>query len=116
VTEELLWREYEQASLLLLASLEETAPVAIAEAFAVGLPVVGTDAGGIPDMVGDGETGFVRPVRDVAGLAQCVLAILRDVALRERLAANARQVGRAEFALDAIAQKTVAAYREILGD
>jgi 1,2-diacylglycerol 3-alpha-glucosyltransferase len=114
VPDHVLWEEYERASLLLMTSLEETAPVALGEACAVGLPAVGTDAGGIPDMIRNDETGYVRPVGDIAGLAERVVAILEDPQLRTRLAAAAREVGRAEFALDAIARKTHAAYQEIL--
>jgi len=115
VPEEVLWAEYEAASVLLLTSIEETAPVAIGEACAVGIPVVGTDAGGIPHMVRDGETGFVRPVGDVEGLAAAVGSILTSAELRERLARRAREVGESEFGLDGIARRTVEVYEEVLG-
>ncbi len=115
VPSSVLREEYGRASLLLMPSLEETAPVALGEAHAVGLPMVGTAAGGIPYLIREGETGFVRPVGDVEGLAERVLAILRDDGLRHRLAGRARQIGRAEFALAPIAQRTAGVYREILG-
>lgn len=111
-----LREEYARASLLLLTSLEETAPVALGEACAVGLPQVGTDAGGIPDLLRHGETGFVCPVKDAAALAERMGQILGDAELRSRFAKRAREVGRAEFSLDAIAEKTVAAYREVLAE
>jgi glycosyltransferase involved in cell wall biosynthesis len=116
VPDESLWEEYAKASLLLLTSLEETAPVALGEALAVGLPAVVTDAGGNPYLIQDGETGFVRPVGDVEALAERVIELLRDGELRARLATHAREVGRRHFALDAIAAQTVAAYEEILGN
>jgi glycosyltransferase involved in cell wall biosynthesis len=115
VPDEVLWEEYEKASVLLMTSLEETAPVALSEAFAVGLPAVGTEAGGIPFMIREGETGFVRPIKDVEALSGRVLAILRDDNLRSRLAATSREIGRTEYALEPIARKTYAAYEEILG-
>lgn len=115
VPNDVLWDEYRKASLLLIPSLEETAPVAISESYAVGLPVVGSDAGGIPYMVRENETGFVRPVGDVTGLADRVVAILEDPDLRDRLSRRARAIGRDEFALDAIAAKTFAVYESILG-
>jgi len=114
VPDETLWREYERASLLLIPSLEETAPVAIGEACAVGLPQVGTVAGGIPYLIREGETGYVRPVGDVPGLAEKVIAILTDQKLRERLAGQAKELGGREFSLDAIARRTLAAYQEVL--
>jgi glycosyltransferase involved in cell wall biosynthesis len=115
VPAEVLWREYAGASLLLMTSLEETAPVAIGEAFAAGIPVVATGVGGIPFMVRNGDDGFVLPVGDAAGLAEAVIGILTDAPLRTRLGAAAKRTGRREFSLDAIAGKTVAAYEEILG-
>ena len=114
VPDEQLWEEYERAAVLLLTSKEETAPVALGEACAVGLPAVGTDAGGIPYMIRDGETGFVRPVGDTAGLAERTVAIMTDAPLRDRLAARAREVGRQEYALDRITEQTLAAYRTIV--
>jgi len=114
VPDKKLWEEYERAAVLLLTSKEETAPVALGEACAVGLPAVGTDAGGIPTMIHDGETGFVRPVGDTAGLAERIVAILTDAPLRDRLAARAREVGHQEYALDRITEQTLAAYRTIV--
>jgi glycosyltransferase involved in cell wall biosynthesis len=115
VPEAELHREYERASLLLLTSIEETAPVALGEAHAIGIPSVGTDAGGIPFMIRDGETGFVRPVGDVEGLAEAVGVLLGDADRRETVAAAARRVGEAEYSLERIARATVDAWREILG-
>jgi len=114
VPNEVLWQEYEKSSLLLIPSLEETAPVALGEACAVGLPAVGSDAGGIPYMIHDGETGFVRPVRDVEGMAERVVAILKDDNLRRRLASRAKEIGLQDFSMAAIVGKTLAAYKEIL--
>jgi glycosyltransferase involved in cell wall biosynthesis len=115
VPDSTLRAEYAKASVLLMTSIEETAPVAIGEACAAGIPQVGTDAGGIPDLIREGETGFVRPIGDVDGLAERLIVVLRDRNLRDRLAQRAKEVGRAEFSLDAIAKKTLDAYREILG-
>lgn len=114
VSDEVLHQEYARATLLLLTSIEETAPVALGESHAVGIPAVGTDAGGIPWMIRDGETGFVRPIGDVGGLAERVRVLLSDHNLRNRLAANARRVGEEEYSLDRIARKTVEAWETIL--
>jgi glycosyltransferase involved in cell wall biosynthesis len=106
--------EWERASVLLMTSIEETAPVALGEACAVGVPQIGTDAGGIPDLIRHGETGFVCPVGDAGAIAERLIAVLRDAELRERLARRAKEIGRTEFALDAIAAKTHEAYETIL--
>jgi glycosyltransferase involved in cell wall biosynthesis len=99
---------------LLIPSLEETAPVALGEACAVGLPAVGSDAGGIPYMIHDGETGYVRPMRDVEGMAERVVAILKDDELRSRLSSRAKAIGLQDFSMSAIVGKTLTAYQEIL--
>jgi glycosyltransferase involved in cell wall biosynthesis len=115
VPEEVLWAEYSRATVLLMTSLEETAPVAIGEAYVAGIPVVCTAAGGMPLMVTEGETGYVRPVGDVEGLARAVARLLTTPDERERLARRAAEVGREEFSLEAIGRKTLAAYRAIAG-
>jgi glycosyltransferase involved in cell wall biosynthesis len=66
-------------------------------------------------MIRDGETGFVRPVGDVEGLAEAVGVLLGDADRRETVAAAARRVGEAEYSLERIARATVDAWREILG-
>ncbi len=114
VPNETLREEFAQASLLLIPSLEETAPVAIGEACAAGVPQVGADSGGIPWMIREGETGFVRPVGDVAGLAESVISLLTDDVLRSRMAKTARDLAEKEYALVPIIDKTINVYEEIL--
>ena len=65
-------------------------------------------------MIREGETGFVRPAGDVTGLAERVIAILKNHELRQRLALGAKEAGRQEFALGVIAGKTAEVYQEIL--
>lgn len=67
-------------------------PVSILEAFACGVPVVSTCAGGIPDMLEDGVAGLLVPVGDEAAMAEAVLRILRD----PLLALNFSSVGMVE--------------------
>jgi glycosyltransferase involved in cell wall biosynthesis len=114
VPEEVLFEEYATASVMLLTSVEETAPVAIGEAYAVGIPVVGTDAGGIPHMIREGETGFVKPIGDDGGLAAAVLELLDSRERRDRFARRAREIGESDFALEGIARRTLEIYRELL--
>jgi glycosyltransferase involved in cell wall biosynthesis len=114
VPEEVLFEEYAAASVMLLTSVEETAPVAIGEAYAVGIPVVGTDAGGIPHMIREGETGFVKPIGDDGGLAAAVLELLDSRERRDRFARRAREIGESDFALEGIARRTLEIYRELL--
>ncbi len=77
--------------LLVLPSIYEEMGSVLAEAMACGLPVVASDVGGIPDVVGDGETGILVPPGDVAALTKALDGVLRDAALRARLGAQARR-------------------------
>jgi glycosyltransferase involved in cell wall biosynthesis len=59
---------------------------------AAGVPVVGSDVGWIPDLIHDGEDGFVVPDGNVAGLEARLRELLADPALCRRLGANGYQV------------------------
>ena len=82
---------YDGADVFVLATLQETYSMAVAEALARGLPVVGTATGAIPDLVGD-EAGLVVPPGDAEALAGALTCVLGDAALRARLADGARRV------------------------
>jgi glycosyltransferase involved in cell wall biosynthesis len=59
--------------------------VAVLEASACGLPVVVSDAGGLPEVVLNGETGFVVKREDPAATAYALLQLVTDDALRQRM-------------------------------
>ena len=67
-------------------------PVAILEACAMGLPVVSTNVGGVPDLLEHGETGLLTPDADDAAMADAVLRLLGDPDLSSRLSRNGRQL------------------------
>jgi glycosyltransferase involved in cell wall biosynthesis len=80
------------SSLLLFPPVEpEGHPRVVLEAMSAGLPVVTTDRGAISETVVDGESGFVLPEPIPAELADRVLRLLRDQALRHRMAKAARE-------------------------
>ncbi|MGE0711943.1 MAG: glycosyltransferase family 4 protein [Planctomycetota bacterium] len=87
----------------------------VLDALAAGCPVVGTEAGGMPEILIDGETGLVCPVRDPAAIARALLRLLGDPALARRLAeAGAARVA-ARFSTDAMVEGTLRVYRRLLG-
>jgi N-acetyl-alpha-D-glucosaminyl L-malate synthase BshA len=69
------------SDLLLLPSETESFGLVALEAMAAGVPVVSSNVGGLPEVNAQGETGFLRPVGDVEGMAQDCLQVLNDTRL-----------------------------------
>lgn len=67
-------------------------PTVLLEAMALGLPCIGSDVTGIPELIGDGETGLIAPEGDAPALARAIARLLDDPALRLRLSTAARRV------------------------
>jgi len=81
----------ESADVFVHCSDNEGLPVAISEALSAGLPVVASNVGGIPDLVREGENGFLVGPDDHAQFAERVAQLVRDDALRGKMSANARR-------------------------
>lgn len=75
----------------------ETLPVTLLEAAACGTPAVATAVGSVADVVAEGETGFVVPAGDAAALADRIVRLLGDAALRERMGTAARRRAEQHF-------------------
>jgi glycosyltransferase involved in cell wall biosynthesis len=82
---------YEAADIYLNGSSIDNMPVSILEAFSSGLPVVTTEAGGIPYIVEDGRNGLLVPLDDHEAMAERALRLLEDGALATALARQARE-------------------------
>jgi N-acetyl-alpha-D-glucosaminyl L-malate synthase BshA len=85
------------ADLFLLPSDAESFGMAALEAMASEVPVVATNAGGLPEVVIDGETGFLLPVGDVEGMAARAIEILSDDAFQHRLGRRGRELAASVF-------------------
>ena len=83
-------RLYADLDVVVLTSKNEGSPVALIEAMAAGRPVVSTRAGGVEDVVTDGETGVVVPIGDAPAVARAVVDLLEDPARAARLGAAGR--------------------------
>jgi glycosyltransferase involved in cell wall biosynthesis len=81
--------QYEAADIFLNGSEIDNQPLSILEAFACGLPVVTTNAGGIPDMVNDSMNGFVVARADHEALAERALRLLENPNLSQTITHNA---------------------------
>lgn len=86
IREQMKW-----ADLFLHAAVSEGFSNAVLEAQSMAVPVVTTDAGGLPENVSDGESGFVVPRRDADALAGKLLTLARDPGLRRRLGEGGRR-------------------------
>jgi len=115
-TVEMMMEELSLATMLLLPSKQETAPLIISEALSAGKPVVASTAGGIENLVRDGETGCVADWRDNDRFVECIDRLLGDDALRARMGQAAREEAVRRFSKEAVAAQTVKVYEEALSN
>ncbi|WP_243362366.1 glycosyltransferase [Fundidesulfovibrio terrae] len=101
---------YRQAAVLTLSSLREGLPNVILEGMASGAPIAATAVGGIPEVVEEGVTGLLSPVRDASRLAGSFVRLLSDEDARARMAREARAVAVRDYSMAAM----VARHEELL--
>jgi glycosyltransferase involved in cell wall biosynthesis len=106
---------YRWADMLVLTSRHEGTPNVILEAMGMGLPVVATAVGGVPDLLAHGGGLLVRP-DDEAGLLDAVLRLHDDPGLRDVLARDGLRYVRANHSLDGLAMRLRDLYRQICGE
>lgn len=96
-----------------MSSVTEGLGTSVLEAMACGRPVVSTRAGGLPEVVDDGETGLLVPVRDAHSLAEAITSLLQDRSRRERYGRTGYERGRRRFNADRMVDETVAVYQRV---
>lgn len=102
-------------NVFVLPSVEgDTIPQALMQALAVGLPVVSTAIGSIPDVVKDGHTGFLVPPRDSMCLAERILTLLQDESLRRRLGSTGHELVKEHYSLQSMLVRLEAVYQRVL--
>lgn len=105
---------YASADCVLNPSTVDNMPISILESFASGVPVVSTDAGGIPDLLTHDVDGLLVPVGDADAMARAALSVLHDRSLADRL----RHAGLAtaqRYAWPRVRQQWLEAYRRAAG-
>lgn len=103
---------FQRACVVVLPYLEASQSGVVSIAYAFGKPVVATRVGGLPDVVLEGQTGFLVPPKDSRGLAEAVITILRDAKLRRQMGQRARDLADSELSWKHIALKTYEVYKK----
>jgi len=106
---------YNAADLLVIPSLEDNMPNTVVEALACGTPVVGFQAGGIPEMVRPGITGLLAPVGDAAALRRAIVELLEAPDKRQEMSQSCRRIAVEEYSLETLGRNYSQLYQKIAG-
>ncbi|MCY4635179.1 MAG: N-acetyl-alpha-D-glucosaminyl L-malate synthase BshA [Acidobacteria bacterium] len=102
------------ADLCLLPSAQESFGVAALEAMACSVPVVASRVGGLPEVITDGESGFLRDPEDLDGMTACAVRLLTDAALHRRIAAGGWRRVHDHFCAEEVVPRYEAFYKAVL--
>ena len=105
---------YGIADVAVLSSLSEGSPNALLEAMAVGVPVIATRVGGIPEIVADGESALLIAPGDREGMSRALERVLSNRELSRQLASEARRIILARHTPDARTRRLVEIYRGVV--
>ncbi|WEG11339.1 N-acetyl-alpha-D-glucosaminyl L-malate synthase BshA [Pullulanibacillus sp. KACC 23026] len=104
------------SDLALLLSSKESFGLILLEAASCGVPAIGTYAGGIPEVVKDGYTGYLVEIGDVEAASQKAIHLLSHPELHEQMGYNALSVARNEFLSSRIVEQYEKVYEDVLKD
>lgn len=104
---------YNAADAFCLSSLIDNLPNTVLEAISCGRPVIGSNTGGVPDMVKDGWNGWLFDPRDVASVGAALRRFLADAAKWPAMGANSLKLARTAFASEATENKFLDLYSEL---
>ena len=102
------------SSVVVVPSRMESLPTTIKEAFYLNVPVIGTDVGGIPELITNDETGILVPPENPSKLAQAVNELLSDKEKAEKLATNVNTFVKNNMTWDVILPKYIQFYENLL--
>ena len=104
---------YNEADIFVLPSLTESFGIVFAEAMACGLPIIGTRAGGIPEVVRDGENGILVQPGNVDELKIALEKLIKNKELREKMGEKSVKIIQQNFTWNKIARDYLGIYQEI---
>lgn len=96
-----------------MSSVTEGLGTSLLDAMAAGKPIVATKAGGIPEVVIDGTTGLLVPPRDHDAMADAIVTLLKDEALRRRMGAAGLALAQKRFSAERMVQDTLRVYQRV---
>jgi glycosyltransferase involved in cell wall biosynthesis len=99
--------------IFVMSSVTEGLGTSLLDAMACGKPIVATTAGGIPEVVVDGETGFLVPPRDHRAMAEALVKLLKDPELRKKMGHAGLARARRKFSADRMVQETLKVYKRV---
>ena len=102
------------SSIVVVPSRMESLPTTVKEAFYLNVPVIGTDVGGIPELITNNETGILVPPENPSKLAQAVNELLSDKEKAEKLATNGNTFVKNNMTWDVILPKYIQFYEDLL--
>jgi glycosyltransferase involved in cell wall biosynthesis len=106
---------FRSLDLFVIPSVEgDTIPQVLMQALAMGLPVVSTTVGSIPDVILDGETGFIVPPRDSLALADRIERLLDNASLRADFGVRGRALIERSYSLDRMLDELEHVYARVL--
>jgi glycosyltransferase involved in cell wall biosynthesis len=105
---------YSAADLFVIPSSMENFAQTAVQALACGTPVIGSDVGGIPEIVRPGITGLLAPPHDATALGAAITALLNDPERRRQMSENCRQIALAEYSVELYAKRSLALYQTVI--
>ena len=103
------------ADSVLMPSLNEGFPRTAIEAMAAGKPVIATRVGGTPEAIIDGKTGILVPVKDTSAMAEALISLVDNTALRQRLGAAGAEIARNDFSITRYVNRLDELYCQLSG-
>ena len=99
-----------------MCSVLEGLCTSILDAHILGTPVVGSDTGGIPEIVKNEVTGLVVPPKDSEALAQSVIRLIQNPSLGQKLNQAGRLLVKDRYSIDSMVEGTLAVYQNLLAE
>ncbi len=109
---EALTKRYQEADIFVLPSLSESFSMALLEAMASGLPIVATNVGGIPELITDGENGFLVPPADPDSLSDAIERLATSSDMRHQFALANRRKTEGSYTWSRIAEAYLKRYQD----